>query len=98
MLKKTSILLFLLLNSLLYAQEAKKGLFSKLEYGFNIGWGHEENFLFDDPDYSYDVAFHKLQIYYPLKKKSRISYEILIQPLNINCIIFILSLQMKKII
>jgi hypothetical protein len=80
MLKKTSVLFFVLLNGLLQAQESKEGLFSKLEYGFNIGWGHEENFLFDDPDYSYDVEFHKLQIYYPLKKKSRISYEILIQP------------------
>lgn len=78
---KHIITLSLIFSSfLLFAQEKQKGLFSKLEYGINLGWGHEENFLFDDPDYSYDVAFHKLQLYFPLKSKGRLSYEILIQP------------------
>ncbi len=74
-------ILFILLSITINAQDsAKTSLFSKLSFGVNIGWGHEDNFLFNDPDYSYDVTFHKLQIYYPLKSKGNHSYELLFQP------------------
>lgn len=74
------LFLLLVFASTVQAQNDKKSVFSRVNYGFNYGFGHEENFLFDDPDYSYDVHFHKIQLYYPLKHEGRFRYELLVQP------------------
>lgn len=58
----------------------KKSILKTINYGFNYGVGHEDNFLFNDTDYSYDVHFYKIQLYYPLKKGNYFSYELLVQP------------------
>ena len=72
------IAIFIFLSS--FSQEDKKVIFNKINYGFNYGVGHEDNFLFNSKDYSYDVRLYKVQLYYPLKEKRFFSYEILVQP------------------
>jgi len=78
--KKAFVLLFVFMYFSSFSQNEKKGIFQRVNYGFNYGTGHEDNFLFNSKDYSYDVKLYKVQLYYPLHKKNFFSYEVLVQP------------------
>ena len=67
--KKVFVLLFIFICASSFSQNEKKGIFKRVNYGFNYGTGHEDNFLFNNKDYSYDVKLYKVQLYYPLQKK-----------------------------
>jgi hypothetical protein len=55
-----------------YAQDKT----SKIELGFNYGFGSE----LKNDDYTYSNSYYKLHLYYTLKKTKRFKYEILLQP------------------
>lgn len=63
-----------------FSQKEEKRIVDAINYGFNYGVGHEDNFLFNSKNYSYDVRLYKVQLYYPLKRRNYFSYEILVQP------------------
>ncbi|MGB5943118.1 MAG: acyloxyacyl hydrolase [Leeuwenhoekiella sp.] len=58
------------------AQEKSTGFYAA---GFHYGQGRINNFLFSDEDYAYEVKFHKLPVYYNLKK-GKFDIDLLFQP------------------
>ena len=74
---KKSIFLFFLFNLTiitLFSQERK------IYLGLNYGRATQNSFPLNDPDYSYDNQYLKVQINYPLTLKDNFNFELLIEP------------------
>ncbi|WP_442265040.1 acyloxyacyl hydrolase [Tenacibaculum sp. ZS6-P6] len=74
---KKSIFLFFLFNLTvitLFSQERK------IYLGLNYGRATQNSFPLNDPDYSYDNQYLKVQINYPLTLKENFNFELLIEP------------------
>jgi hypothetical protein len=79
---KKQIFFFLIFTSFfsLKAQEVKKGIFNIKKIGILYNNAQDNNFLFDDKDYSYGVNVYKLQAYYVLGNWHNLNFELIIQP------------------
>ncbi|WP_299665474.1 acyloxyacyl hydrolase [uncultured Polaribacter sp.] len=71
------ILLFFLSAA---AQETKKGIFNIKKVGFLYNHADEQNFIFDDKDYTYTTNIFKLQGFYNLGKWKTFNFELILQP------------------
>ncbi|MEO9570900.1 MAG: acyloxyacyl hydrolase [Polaribacter sp.] len=79
----TKQILFLFLFSSFFAlkaQENKKSIFNVKKIGFLYNYADENNFLFDDTDYSYYTNTYKIQAFYDLGNWKKWDIELLIQP------------------
>ena len=75
--------LFILLCFLFFltnAQEKKKGILNIQKIGLLYNFANENNFLFDDPDYSYTTKTIKAQVFYNLGKWKKFDIELIVQP------------------
>ena len=79
---KNKLLVFVgvLLVSSLTAQENKKGIFAIKKIGFLYNNANENNFLFDDKDYSYTSKTYKFQAFYTIGNWKNIDFELILQP------------------
>lgn len=63
-----------------YSQKDKKGFFNVKKVGFLYNYGSNENFIFNDDDYSYKTNTYKLQAFYDLGSWKKINFELIVQP------------------
>jgi len=52
----------------------------RIRLGFNTGYGMQESFPFNSPDYSYDASFYKFQINYLVIPRSKWNFELNMEP------------------
>jgi hypothetical protein len=52
----------------------------RVRLGFNTGFGIQESFPFNSPDYLYDVQFYKFQINYLVIPRSKWNFELNLEP------------------
>jgi hypothetical protein len=75
------ILLFLLFSfSKSIGQEKKKKTLKPYKIGLLYNYGTEENFIFDDLDYTYSTNTYKLQAFYKVGKWKEINFDLIVQP------------------
>ena len=77
---KSLVFAGILLVSSLTAQESKKGIFAVKKIGFLYNDANENNFLFDDKDYSYKSKTYKFQAFYTIGNWKNIDFELILQP------------------
>lgn len=81
MIKKYLFLTFFTFYFLnIISQEKKKGIFNIQKIGLLYNYADENNFLFDDPDYSYTTKTIKAQVFYRLGRWKNFDVELIIQP------------------
>jgi hypothetical protein len=73
-----STLLFVFTN--IKAQESKKSLFNIKKVGLLYNNANEQNFIFDDKDFSYATNTYKLQAFYNLGTWKSLKFELILQP------------------
>jgi len=62
------------------AQESKKGILNIKKIGFLYNYTDENNFLFDDEDYSYNANIYKLQLFYNVTNWQNWELALIVQP------------------
>jgi hypothetical protein len=62
------------------SQEPKKGIFNIKKIGFLFNNATNENFLNDDPDYTYSTNTYKAQAFYELGNWKGLNLELIVQP------------------
>ncbi len=72
------ILFFCILFS--YAQDKKNSILKPQKIGVLYNYGTDENFIFDDPDYTYTTNTFKFQAFYNLGKWKNFDIELIVQP------------------
>lgn len=72
------IVLFVFQNS--FSQEKKKSAIIPYKVGFLYNYGDEDNFIFNDTDYSYKTNTYKLQAFYKLGSWKKNNFELIVQP------------------
>ncbi|WP_105048104.1 acyloxyacyl hydrolase [Polaribacter butkevichii] len=73
------ILLFFIVFSV-FSQEKKVGIWHPTKVGFLYNKAQDNNFLFDDKDYSYTTETFKAQLFYDLGSWKKLNFEISVQP------------------
>lgn len=63
-----------------FSQEIRKGFLYPDKIGFLYNYGTEENFIFNDKDYSYSTNTFKSQFFYKLGKWKNLNIELIVQP------------------
>lgn len=76
---KYCFLLFVLFASTLVSQE-KKSSIKPYKLGLLYNYGSEDNFLFDDRDYTYTTNTIKAQAFYNLGNFKSFDFELIVQP------------------
>jgi hypothetical protein len=74
-----SIILFCV-SLLSFGQDKKKSVLKPYKIGFLYNYGSNENFIFDDPDYTYTSNIYKGQAFYKLGKWKNVNFELIVQP------------------
>ncbi|WP_245891952.1 acyloxyacyl hydrolase [Polaribacter glomeratus] len=79
---KKNIIAFLLLFIAYFSfgQDNKKPFFKPTKIGFLYNYGTNENFINNDPDYTYDTNTYKLQAFYKLGNWKNFDFELIVQP------------------
>ena len=77
---KTLILLFIFCNCIAYSQEKKQPKFKPYKLGILYNFATNENFLNDDPDYTYSTKTYKAQAFYKLTNWKTLEIELIVQP------------------
>lgn len=81
MYKPIVLALFLLGFIQLYSQDKKNfNLFKPHKLGLLYNYGSEDNFLFDDPDYTYSSHIVKTQFFYNIARLKASNIQLIIQP------------------
>lgn len=79
--KKSFILLsFLFVIITTFSQEKKKSILKPAKFGFLYNFGTNENFVFDDVDYTYTSQTFKGQAFYNLGTWKNLNFELIVQP------------------
>jgi hypothetical protein len=63
-----------------FGQKLKKGIWSPYKVGVLYNYGNENNFLFDDKDYSYKTNTYKAQFFYKLGSWKSLNFDLIAQP------------------
>jgi hypothetical protein len=63
-----------------FGQKLKKGIWSPYKVGVLYNYGNENNFLFDDKDYSYKTNTYKVQFFYKLGSWKSLNFDLIAQP------------------
>lgn len=80
-LMRKKILFFVLVSSVLFTNgQVKKSHLKPYKIGVLYNYGVNENFLFDDPDYTYATRTYKLQAFYKLATWKKLNFELIVQP------------------
>lgn len=61
-------------------QDKRTSILKPTKIGVLFNYGTNENFMFDDPDYSYSTKTYKLQAFYKLGNWKNIDFELIVQP------------------
>lgn len=61
-------------------QEKKTPILKPIKIGVLFNYGSNENFVFDDPDYTYSTKTYKLQAFYDIGKWKNVDFELIVQP------------------
>ena len=77
---KILLLLFIFCVSIAFSQEKKKSKLSPHKIGFLYNFAKNENFLNDDPDYTYTTNTYKAQAFYELTNWKSLEIELIVQP------------------
>ncbi|WP_105045292.1 acyloxyacyl hydrolase [Polaribacter gangjinensis] len=79
---KNKIVVFIVLLLVFkgFSQDTKKSFLTPYKIGFLYNNGSNENFIFDDPDYTYSTQTYKGQLFYQLGSWKRIDFELIVQP------------------
>ncbi|WP_233269908.1 acyloxyacyl hydrolase [Polaribacter sp. L3A8] len=77
--KHLFILLFFIVFSA-FSQEKKAGIWHPTKVGFLYNKAQDNNFLFDDKDYSYTTETFKTQLFYDLGSWKKLNFEMSVQP------------------
>lgn len=79
---KNQILVFIVLLMVFkgFTQDKKKSFLTPYKIGFLYNNGSNENFIFDDPDYTYSTQTYKGQLFYKLGSWKAIDFELVVQP------------------
>ncbi len=77
--EKIYIIYFSIFSFLLLVKK-KKIYFKAYKIGFLYNYGTNENFIFDDPDYTYSTNTYKLQAFYKLGNWKSLDFELIVQP------------------
>jgi hypothetical protein len=79
---KKDLLTFMLLLVvfLSYSQKEKKSILKPTKIGFLYNFGTNENFINNDPDYTYSTNTYKLQAFYNLGSLKNFNFELIVQP------------------
>lgn len=80
MLKKIFALFFLIVSSKGISQEKSKQFLKPYKIGFLYNFESNENFAFDDVDYTFDSKAYKGQFFYKLGVWKSINFELLVEP------------------
>lgn len=72
------IFLFVVLSA--FSQHKKKSFLKPYKIGFLYNYGSNENFLFDDTDFTYSTNTYKGQLFYSLGTWKKIDFELIVQP------------------
>lgn len=70
--------LFIVMTS--FSQERNKSILKPYKLGFLYNFSSNENFIFDDVDYTYITNTYKAQVFYKLGKWKNINLELIVQP------------------
>ena len=63
-----------------YTQDKKNSVLKPKKIGVLYNYGTDENFIFDDPDYTYTTNTFKFQAFYNLGKWKNFDIELIVQP------------------
>lgn len=63
-----------------FSQNEKKAILKPTKIGFLYNYGTNENFVFDDVDYTYDTNTFKAQAFYNLGTWKKLNFELIVQP------------------
>lgn len=74
----TLILFFIV--SFSFGQEKKRVVLKPIKIGFLYNYGANENFINNDPDYTYATNTFKLQAFYTLGNWKNLDFEFIVQP------------------
>lgn len=74
------VILYIFSLQILNSQVKEKPILKPYKIGFLYNYGNEENFIFNDPDYSYKTNTIKFQGFYKLKKWNTFSLDLIVQP------------------
>lgn len=74
----TFIFLFVVFFS--FSQDVKKGVLKPIKIGFLYNYGTNENFINDDPDYTYSTKTFKVQAFYKLGNWKNLGFQLIVQP------------------
>ena len=74
----TAIFIFFTIN--LIGQDKKESILKPYKVGFLYNYGSDENFIFDDPDYTYTTNTFKGQAFYKLGNWRKLNFELIVQP------------------
>jgi hypothetical protein len=79
---KKYLLFYLLIciSFLASSQDKKESKLILTKIGVLFNYGSNENFMFDDPDYTYSTNTYKLQAFYDLGNWKKIDFELIVQP------------------
>jgi hypothetical protein len=72
--------MILLVVFLSYSQKEKKSILKPTKIGFLYNFGTNENFINNDPDYTYSTNTYKLQAFYNLGSLKNFDFELIVQP------------------
>ena len=80
-LMRKKILFFILVSSILFTSgQVRKSYLKPYKIGVLYNYGVNENFIFDDPDYTYATTTYKLQAFYKLGTWKKLNFELIVQP------------------
>jgi len=65
---------------LILCQDKKTPILKPIKIGVLFNYGTNENFVFDDVDYTYSTNTYKLQAFYELGNWKNIDFELIVQP------------------
>lgn len=72
---------FFILNACIsFSQDKKSSKLKPYKIGFLYNYGTNENFINDDPDYTYSTRTYKNQAFYKLGNWKKLHFELIIQP------------------
>mgnify|MGYP003652773755 CR=1 FL=1 len=72
--------ILILIPIICFSQEKKKSILKPIKIGVLFNYGTNENFVFDDVDYTYSTNTYKLQAFYELGNWKNIDFELIVQP------------------
>jgi len=78
--KHLIVVFFIFFSTVFIYSQVKKSKLKPIKIGFLYNYGTNENFVFDDPDYTYSTNTLKAQAFYNLGTWKTFNIELIVQP------------------